>query len=329
VKRDSYILSVMQQINIGGVVFFDYDVPSQSFPRNIIDPVQTKKLISALQAQAQTPLFIAVDAEGGKINRLKQEYGFIPIPSAQKAESIQRNDAKKIYSGLAQQLAELGINFNLAPVVDLNLNPDNPIIGSLERSFSARPEIVIELADIFIAAHRKAGVITALKHFPGHGGSRQDSHLGMVDVTHTFQAQELLPYQELIARKKADTIMTAHIINTNVDPEFPATLSRQYLQLLLREKLGFKGVIISDDLQMGAISSHFGLEEAVIRAVNAGCDLLAVANNGKSYAKKNVFYVFAILQQAVKKGEIPLERINTSFQRIKDLKQRCGIIPAH
>lgn len=329
VTPDSYILKVMQQINIGGVVLFDYDVPTQSFPRNIIDPVQTKKLISSLQAEAQTPLFIAVDAEGGKINRLKEKYGFIPIPSAQETVSKKPEQAALIYTGLARQLGELGINFNLAPVVDLNLNPDNPIIGALERSFSARPEKVIELAEIFINVHRKAGVITALKHFPGHGGSRRDSHLGMVDVTQTFSARELLPFQELIERDRAYTIMTAHIINTNVDPKYPATLSPRHLKDLLRGKLGFTGVIISDDLQMEAISSYFGLEEAVIRAVNAGCDLLAIANNGKTYTEKSVFRVFAILQQAVKQGKITRDRIEVSWQRIKNLKQKFGIIPAH
>ncbi len=326
VYEDSYISKVIKDINIGGVILFDYDVPSQSFPRNIISPEQTKKLIFGLQAYAKTPLFIAVDAEGGHINRLKEKYGFLKIPSAKEIGGGNPEKAVFIYGKLAGQLAGLGFNLNLAPVVDLNINPKNPVIGSLQRSFSSDHQIVTDYALAFINAHNRKGIISALKHFPGHGSSREDSHLGLVDVTETYKNYELTPYKELIKKGKAEMIMTAHIINRQVDSDYPATLSPNFLQKILREKLGFTGVIISDDMQMGAISDNYGFSEAVIRAVNAGCNILAISNNGKTYDEKTVYKAFKAIINAVKSGKIPLQKINDSYTKILYLKKKFKLI---
>lgn len=326
IQQSSFIVKLMKDINIGGVVLFDYDVPSQSFPRNILNPEQTKKLIQDLQISARTPLLIAIDAEGGRINRLKPEYGFLEIPSAQEMGKSSLKRSKLMYEKLAGQLSDIGVNLNLAPVVDLNLNPKNPIIGSVERSFSRKPRIVVERAVSFINAHKNRGVITALKHFPGHGSSRHDSHLGVVDVTKTYREEELLPYKALIEQRKADMIMTAHIMNLRVDPRFPATLSRKFIQDILRGKLEYRGVVISDDMQMGAISENFGFKEAVVLAVNAGCNILALSNNGKTYDENSVYIAFHTVLDAVKSGMIAEQRINQSYQKIIELKQKYGII---
>lgn len=329
VHKNSNIARVLRETNLGGVILFDYDVPSKSFPRNILNPAQTKTLIKNLQSLAKTPLFIAVDAEGGQINRLKKKYGFIEIPSAKKIGEKPSFYGNTIYKKLAGQLSELGINFNLGPVVDLDLNPKNPIIGSLERSYSPSPHTVTAHALSFIEAHNEKSIITALKHFPGHGSSRYDSHMDMADITLTHQEEELIPYEKIISKNKANAIMTAHIMNKNADPDYPATLSSFFLQKILRHKLRFQGVIISDDMQMGAIVKNYGFSEAIIKAINAGCNIIVLSNNGQVYSEKIVYDAREIILKAIKTGRIPPQRIEESFQKIIRLKQKFHILPIH
>lgn len=326
IKKSPYITKVMKDINIGGVILFDYDVPSQSFPRNILNPEQTKRLTHDLQSLAQIPLLIAVDAEGGRINRLKHEYGFLKIPSAHEMGGSNLAECESMYKKLAVQLSDLGFNLNLAPVVDLNLNPENPIIGSLERSFSPNPQDVITRALTFINTHQDINVITALKHFPGHGSSQHDSHLDFVDVTKTYQDDELLPYKTLIEMNMVEMIMTAHIMDLRIDQKYPATLSAKFIQNILRKKLKFKGVVISDDMQMGAITKNFGFTEAVVKAVNAGCNILAFSNNGSSYDERAVYQAFNAILEGVKSGRILEQRICESYKKIVCLKQKFDII---
>jgi len=328
VNKDSEIVKAIQDLNVGGIVLYDYDVPSHSFPRNIIDPQQTKKLISNLQKYAPTSLFIAIDAEGGKINRLKSEYGFLSILSPKELgkidkEEITRQEAEK----LAKELAELGFNINFAPVVDLEINPKNPIIAKLERSFSNDPQKVIRHTRIFTETFKDYNIIPVIKHFPGHGSSAEDSHLGMVDVAQTWRQEELLPYRVFVREKIIDAVMTAHIFNREIDDKYPATLSEKFLKDFLRKEISFEGVIISDDLQMNAIAKHFGLEEAIIQAINAGVDILLLSNNSSSgYDKDLAYKAHQIIFNAVKEGKIPVERILESASRIQSLKQKYNII---
>ena len=323
ITENSYIIQTINDLNIGGIILFDYDVPSKSFPRNITNPKQTKNLIANLKKFSNTPLFIAVDAEGGLVNRLKEKYGFIAVPSPQKlGEQNDLEHTKKIADELALQLSDLGFNVNFAPVVDVNINPENPVIGKIERSFSKNPDKVIEQANAFISAHREQGVLIALKHFPGHGSSQNDSHLGMVDITNSWQDKELIPFQKLIEQGNADMVMTAHIINKNIDSEYPATLSPLFLQNILREQLKFNGVIISDDMQMGAITEHYGFKDALIRAINAGCDLLIISNNGKIYDEQAPYQARDIIFNAVKNNKISRNTITQSYNRIQSLKSK-------
>ena len=328
VSSDSSVAKIIKSVRVGGVILFDYDTPSKSYPRNIVDPEQTKKLISDLQKYSETPLFVAVDAEGGKVNRLKEKYGFIPILSPKemgKDKSLEttKQEAEK----LSAELKDLGFNLNFAPVVDVDVNPKNPVIGGLGRSFSADPEKVFENAKVFIEAFRNNNIITTAKHFPGHGSSTNDSHLGMVDVTNTYKDEELIPYQKLQQQGLLDTVMTAHIMNRKIDENYPATLSPNFLQNILREQIGFNGVIISDDMQMNAITSQYGFEEALIRAINAGCDILILSNNGQAEYDENLAYKARdIIYKAVKDGKIPLKKIINSYGRIYNLKKQFGII---
>jgi len=326
--ENSDISKIIKDIKIGGVVLFDYDVPSNTFPRNIVNYGQTKKLISDIQKYSSTPLFVAVDAEGGNVNRLKQKYGFLPIVSAEKmGQDKTLQTTYKESTELAGELKDLGFNMNLAPVVDLNINPKNPIIGALGRSFSSDPEEVVNNARVFIENHSKNNIITVEKHFPGHGSATKDSHKGLTDVTDTYKNEELSPYQKLNEEGLLKAVMVAHIINKKIDKNYPATLSEYFLQNILRNQIGFKGIIISDDMQMSAISNNYKLDEVVIMAINAGVDIISVLNNSPSgYDNKMAYKVRDIIFNAVKENKIKEEKIIESYNRILDLKKEFKII---
>ncbi len=325
-QENSFIDKALQDLKIGGVVLFDFDVPSGMFPRNIVNPKQTKQLVGDLQKHSGTPLFTAVDVEGGFVNRLKAKYGFIDIPSAQKMGQGTPEQTEQIGKILGKELHELGINFNFAPVVDLNINPKNPAIGALERSFSADPEKVIAHTESFIKELSENNIISSIKHFPGHGSSQTDSHNGITDITNTFQAQELVPFQELIKKGTAITVMVAHVINKNVDQNFPATLSANFIQKILKEMLGFGGVVVCDDLSMGAISQNYGAKEAAVKMVGAGCDLLIISNNVKTYDETFPYQARNAIFETVKAGKIPTSSIENSYEKILKLKKDFGII---
>ena len=322
VSDDSPIVQDIRDRHLGGVVLFDYDVPTKSPVRNVESPTQVTALVKALQSASATPLLVAIDYEGGIITRLKEKYGFPPTVSHQYLGEV--NDLRFTHqeaTKMAKTLAELGINLNLAPVVDVNTNPDNPIIAKYERSFSADPEIVTQQALEFIEAHHEQGVLCTLKHFPGHGSSTGDSHLGVVDVTDTWSRIELEPYASIIEAGQADAIMTAHVFNANLDPEYPATLSRPTITGILREELGYDGVVISDDMQMGAIADHYGFEIAIQKSIEAGVDILAIANNSV-YEEDIAAHTVALIKRLVQDGRTDEARINESYQRIRQLKSK-------
>jgi beta-N-acetylhexosaminidase len=322
-----YIYNVIKEVGVGSIILSDYDVPSSSFPRNIINPEQTKKLVSDLQGYSETPLFIAIDVEGGSVNRLKQKYGFISILSAEKMgqdKTLKTTNNESLK--LAEELKGLGINMNLSPVVDVNINPSNPVIGFLGRSFSSDVNVVVDNARVFIQNHVDNNIITVEKHFPGHGSSTKDSHLGMVDVTDTYKEEELYPYQKLNEDGLLNAVMTAHVINKNIDKDYPATLSKVFLQDILRNQIGFKGIIISDDIQMSAISDNYGFEEAIIMAINAGCDIVNVYNNSPiGYDEQAIYKARDAIFNAVKEKRIEEKRITESYNRILELKKKFKI----
>jgi len=321
--ENSYIAQTIENLNLGGVILFDYDVPSGTKGRNITSPAQTKKLVAELASYStSTPLIISVDAEGGAVNRLKPAYGFADIPSPKTLGKKPIAETKSAADALGKELADLGLNFDFAPVVDLNVNPQNPVIGKLGRSFGADPNIVISRATVFIEELRKYGILTSLKHFPGHGSSTADSHLGIVDVTNTYEQKELEPFQTLIAEGNADAVMVAHIFNRNIDPDYPASLSSVFIQNELRGQLGFKGAVISDDMDMGAIRKYYGFADAIVRAVLAGNDMLIISNNGTTYNEASPQEAVDAIWNAVKNSVIPLSQIEASAKRIEALKAK-------
>jgi len=208
-------------------------------------------------------------------------------------------------------------------VVDLATNPDNPVIAKNGRAFSADENTVTKHAAITVAAHRKHDVITVLKHFPGHGSSKSDTHLGIADVTSYWEKKELYPYEEMIKNNEVDAIMTAHIVNKKLDKKgLPGTLSKAMMTDLLRGKLNYEGVIFSDDMQMHAITKHYGLEKAILLSIEAGVDVLMFSNNIQGSENRTVDTVFDIIKKYVQDGKISEERINESFQRIMKLKTK-------
>jgi beta-N-acetylhexosaminidase len=317
-----FIIKDIRERYIGGVILFDYDVPTRSLSRNIESPEQLRSLTAALQKASLSPLFIAVDQEGGQVSRLKEKAGFPATVSQEYLGEL--NDPRTTLrqaESIASALSAGGINLNFAPVVDLNINPDNPIIGKLKRSFSARPDIVTRHALIVIESHHEKGILTAIKHFPGQGSARSDSHKGLVDVTDHWSAIELEPFSAVIRSGKCDMVMTAHLFNRKLDPDRPATLSAATLAGILRGQLDFDGVVISDDMQMKAVTSFYGLETAIKAAILAGVDVLMFANNSV-YEEDIAARAISIIKELVKTGVIKPERIDASYRRILKLKER-------
>ena len=311
--------------HVGNVILFDYDVRLKQPGRNITSPSQLKNLTNDLHALAGGQLIIAVDQEGGLVNRLKPELGFPPTLSHQKlGEHDDKTFTYDQASRIAETLRQLGITANLAPCVDVNINPNNPIIAGKERSFSGDPRKVAAHAEVFLRAHRDRGILGCAKHFPGHGSSKDDTHFGMADVTGTWCEEELNPYRHLINSGLCDMIMTTHIINKKLDPEKPATLSRLILTGLLRNQLGYEGAIVSDDLEMGAIVQHFGLQEAIESAILAGVDILTFGKNLAS-EPADTSHIIYIIKDMMERGLIDESRIDESYKRVVGVKEKMNV----
>lgn len=309
------------RLNLGGVVLFDYDVPSGSPGRNITSPDQLRQLTSELQQASRIPLLIAVDQEGGRIARLKTKYGFPKSISAGRLGQLNNADSTfRATLSIAETLEKAGINVNFAPVVDLDSNPDNPVIGSLERSFSADPDEVTSHASAAVKALHAKKIIATLKHFPGHGSSATDTHKDFTDITESWKKTELMPYRKLVDEGYRDLVMTAHVFNASLDPVYPATLSKPVITGLLRDSLGFSGVVISDDMQMKAVADHYSLETAIPLAIEAGVDILLFANNS-TYDAGIAEKAVTIIRSLVEKGTVSPARIDSSYRRIMALKQ--------
>ena len=304
---------------LGGVILFDQDPMNKMKRKNIVNAQQLRKLDHDLQAVGDEKLFICVDEEGGKVARLKARDGFKTFPSAQDVAKGDVNTAAKYYDAMAQMLAQNGINTNFAPSVDL-LFTYNPIIAGKKRSFSSDPKVVSTYASIFVQEHRKNHVVTVIKHFPGHGSSKTDSHKGFTDVTKTWTPKELEPFQNMIESQNVDMIMTAHIFNKNLDAKYPATLSYNVNTELLREQMHYEGVIITDDLQMAAISKHYSLTETITLAINSGVDLLLFANQLAEPLQLET--IVAVVKKQIRAGKISKKRILDSYARVQKLKER-------
>lgn len=316
-KVDEKVLKEIKDGKVGSVIIFEKNIPKTN------SYIGLKKIVWTYQQAATIPLFIAIDQEGGRVNRLKEKYGFPRSVSASYAGKSKSLDTVRFYAeATAATLAGLGININFAPTVDLATNPNNPIIAKVERSYSANEDTVSMMAKVFIEEHRKLGIITVLKHFPGHGSSKDDTHLGIADVTNTWDKKELTPYKKLLNEGYVDGVMSAHIVNKKLDARgLPGTLSDSILGKVLRQEIGYQGVVFSDDMQMHAITKHYGLEEAIKLAILAGIDIMTFSNNISGSEERTVDKVHGIIKKLVQQGTISEQRINESFKRIMALKK--------
>lgn len=317
ITEEERILAEIEKGYLGGVVLFEKNINKNS-PKK-----QLKRTIDSLQSRSAIPLFVTIDEEGGRVNRLKPKYGFPQTAYAQDLGKLDNLDSTAFYAGsTARLLAELGINVNLAPNVDVNVNPQNPVIGAMGRSYSADESKVAQQAAQVVKTHREYGVLTVLKHFPGHGSSHADTHLGIADVSEYWQFKELMPYKILLDSGLVDAIMTAHIVNGHLDEnKLPATLSPFIVNNILRNVLGYNGVVFSDDMQMHAISHQYGFEQSIKMAIKAGVDMLMFANMVEEDERKTPTQIHATILKLVTSGEISEERIKASYDRIMALKR--------
>jgi beta-N-acetylhexosaminidase len=326
VDDSEHIRRDIEKHQIGGVVLYSLDLPSdRTLPRNIESPQQLQQLNNDLQALSKTPLFISIDQEGGRVCRLTPKYEFPERPpSAQYLGDLNNLDSTRYFAAqTAKTLKDAGINLNYAPAVDVNVNPECPVIGGIERSISADPKIVTAHATEIINEHKKYGIYCSLKHFPGHGSANMDSHFGFTDVTDTWSEMELEPYKALIDNNNVDVIMTAHVFNSKLDDQYPATLSKKTTHDILREKYQWNGVIISDDLHMGAIADKFDFKTTIEKSIEAGVDILIFSNNSKKvgYDTEVIPKAMATIKTLIKEGKITQTQISKAYARIMKLKE--------
>ncbi|HEV7299131.1 MAG TPA: beta-N-acetylhexosaminidase [Tepidisphaeraceae bacterium] len=293
---------------IGGVILFT---------RNVESPVRLNALCAELKGLANgRPLFIAIDQEGGRVARLRD--GFTPIPSMRQLGATgDATLARRAGEVLGRELRAVNIDVNFAPVLDVDTNPANPVIGS--RSFGATAALVSEMGTALIAGLQSAGVAASAKHFPGHGDTSQDSHLDLPRLPHDLErleAVELAPFAAAV-RAGVASIMSAHVLFEAIDPEYPATMSAPVLQGILRDRFGYDGVVFSDCLQMNAIAEHYGVEQAVIRGMNAGVDSFLICH----HANVQIEGIEALVK-AVKDGRVSQARIAQANRRIDAMCER-------
>ena len=273
---------------------------------------------------APAPIFVAVDQEGGRVQRIRAPATVWPAMGT--LDHLEPDDAvqaaAKIGAAIGKELAGLGFDINFAPVLDIHTNPSNPIIG--DRAFGTTPGDVADRALAFAAAMQKIGILPCGKHFPGHGDTITDSHLQLPRIDHKksrLQATELLPFARA-TQTKLPLIMTAHIVFSDLDPDTPATLSHRILQQLLREQMQFQGVIVSDDLDMDAIASNYDVGEAAVQAIESGCDALLICRRSSS----QIAAYEALLQAATKRSSFR-DRVAAAATAIRRLKAQYFATP--
>ena len=305
-KSFKKVVKQIENNEISGVILFS---------KNIKDKENLVLMNKKLKSSSKIPVFISIDNEGGKIQRLN----FANFKSAKELSSLPYEEIQEEYSKMAEMLDELEINVNFAPCVDLALNK-NSIIEKKERSYGNNPQQVSKIASIMIEEHNKRKIVTSIKHFPGHGSATGDTHKGLVDNTKTFKNIELEPYEKLKEYDKLNMVMISHIFNSNIDEEYPASLSKKTINILKNE-IGYKGVIISDDYDMKAIRDNYTLRQIVVNSINAGVDILLFSNNIEVNDSLISSKIHKIIKEEIKKGNIKEESIDASYKKIIELKK--------
>lgn len=311
-EMDDNTHDMINKYKVGGFILFK---------RNIQSAEQTLSLINSLKeanTSNKVPLFIAVDEEGGSVSRMPDE--FVKLPTSRAVGKIDSEEfAFEIGNTVGFQIKSLGFNMNFAPVLDIDSNPKNPVIG--DRSFGANPEIVSSLGTAVMNG-LKTHVISTVKHFPGHGDTSVDSHVGLPVIyhdIHRLKSFELVPFKRAI-KNGADAVMIAHILLPKVDEQNPATFSKTVITDILRNEMNFDGVVITDDMTMGAIVENYDIGEAAVKSVMAGADIILVCHDSQKQIK-----VLEALKQAAIDGVISESLLDEHVYRVLKLKQKYDL----
>lgn len=305
--------SLIEELKVGGIIFFK---------RNIENGEQVLELTNGLKSlnkNNKISLFVSIDEEGGQVSRLPKEYE--RLPEARKIGDLNNEDTSFKYGELlGLRLNSLGFNLDYAPVMDINSNPDNPVIGN--RAFGSTPELVSKHGIQIIKGLKSQNIINSIKHFPGHGDTSTDSHINLPIINKTVEEMrefEFIPFARSI-EEGVDMVMVAHILFPEIDKKNPSTMSKQIINGLLREELEFEGVVISDDLTMGAITENYSLEEATLKFFQSGGDIALICH-GVDNPKKVINYI----KSSIKSGDISMEDINHKLYRILSVKDKYNL----
>jgi beta-N-acetylhexosaminidase len=319
VSAGDWIVRAIREQGLGGVILFDTDQLTGN-PRNITSPAQVTRLITSLRSAAPGPLIVSIDQEGGKISRLNPSDGFPASESQAQVGAVNQAAHTVAWAqGMVKSMTSIGVTMNFAPVVDLNVNPANPAIGVLGRSFSADPNVVVANAAEEIKVHRAAHIKTSIKHFPGFGSATGNTDFDVVDVTTTWHRAELAPFQRLIAAGDTDSVLVAHLLNRQLDPSKPMSLSHKVVTDLLRGELGWQGPVVSDDMQAAGITGKYGADEAFTLALQAGVDLLVYANQ-QVYDPAIVDKTLTTAVRRVKSGDLTMAQVDAAVARVDKLR---------
>ena len=325
ITPSSSISKYIKDYNLGGVILYDEDVEYTGLgSRNIESKSQLKTLISNLKEYSELGLLVSIDQEGGFTNRLNQKYGFPATPSLK--EIGLKNDLRfthDISEKLCSTFNECGINVNFSPVLDLNYGPEY-YIGNSERAISRNPQIVIKHALEIIKTFMSNSIVGCGKHFPGQGSGIGDTHEGFTDISTEWSHEDLSPFKEIIKKNMLDMIMVSHVFHENLDSKLPASLSKKTIQGLLRENLGFNGVVICDDPSMKAISGNYSLIESIQLMLDAGVDLFCYGNN-LNFDPDLIPKIVETICDLISNGDIKIDRIHESIDRINKVKKRYNI----
>jgi beta-N-acetylhexosaminidase len=319
-RLPAWLLDFERRFGLGGILLFDRDVQTGADLRNVESPAQLRALCDEAHALSSRPL-VCIDQEGGKVRRLKPARGFQELPSAKAFAQLDEREARRIAEASFAEMKSLGIDFDLAPVVDLDTNPANPNIGALERSFSADPAEVRRCIAIQDDAARRAGLGLCLKHYPGLGGAATDSHAELTDVSDCVSAAEVALFVELVAQISGGAILLSHGIVRQWDPKWPVSISEVAIGALRRAAPD--ALLLTDDLQMQGLRAFCTTAEAVRLALCAGADLVCIGNNLLAEEGECVEAAGALDALARRDGAVR-ERLLAAQQRVRSRKDSCG-----
>jgi beta-N-acetylhexosaminidase len=303
----------MEVNKVGGFIFFSRNIDNESQVLNMLNNLKENN------SSNKIPLFLSIDEEGGRVSRLSKIYK--KLPTAKKLGEVNNKELSNEYGKiLGLSLKEFGFNLDFAPVLDINSNPKNPVIG--DRSFGNTVEKVVNNGLSVMEGIHSQGIISSVKHFPGHGDTSVDSHLDLPRIDKSLdelESLELVPFKEAI-NKNTDMIMVAHILFSQLDDVYPASMSSDIINGLLRNKLNYNGVIVSDDMTMGAITKNYSMEEGAIRFLKSGGDIILVC-----HGRDNPSIVIDAIKKGIDEGEISIDEIDKKLYRILTLKDKYNL----